>query len=95
MDTWIQFTIALTCVLTMLTGSILGLIKLGMSIGSLRKQVTPNGGHTDMLGDRVVRLEHSQKMQSEALDRIEAMLAQLPCRPECKMGKRSRRRKHE
>ncbi len=79
MDTWIQFTIALTCVLTMLAAGIVGLIKLGMSLGSLRKQVTPNGGNTNTLGDRVVRLEESQKLQSEALARIESTLKKLPC----------------
>lgn len=32
--------------------------RLELSVRQIRKQVTPNGGHTETLGDKVVRIEH-------------------------------------
>ena len=82
MDVWIQFVIALCAVIALMAGGIASLLKLGISVGKLQKQMTPNGGTTDSLGDRVVRLEISQGTQTETLRRIEASIAETAGRDE-------------
>lgn len=66
---WIQFTIALCSVLALLGGGIVGLIKVGMMIASLRREVTPNGGNTSSLGDRMVKVERTLQRHGEELDK--------------------------
>ena len=76
---WSQFVMAVCAVVGILGAAGAALVKVGMEIAKLRREVTPNGGTTQSLGDRVTRIEAMQHTQSASLQRIELSLERLPC----------------
>ncbi len=75
---WIQFFILMCMAIPLLwVGGKWG-IKLAIALERITKEVTPNGGNTTNLGDRVVKIEQTLeehglelKRQTSALHRIE------------------------
>ena len=77
----IQCGIFGVCLLTMLSGGALALIK----IGAIYREMRPDGGES--VKDRIAALEQSQAAQTRALRRIESRQKLFPCVLPHKKGK--------
>ncbi len=77
---WVQFGI-LVCMaipLVFLAGK--WLLKYGRALERITKEVTPNGGNTTRLGDRVVNVERTLSDQNEIMERhTRELAAQSKC----------------
>ncbi len=66
---WIQFSILLVMAIPLVLAGAAWAIKWGLILRKIAKQVTPNGGNTNNLGDRVVKVEKTLENQDETLER--------------------------
>lgn len=89
-DSWIQLSIAVPvfCGFIWVIGLWMGK-RAKKSLNQILLQVTPNGGDSMTIGDRIVRLEknqialsESQRLQTESLKRIEGAVGKVPKRNE-------------
>ncbi len=65
---WIQFGILIVTAIPLLwVGGKWG-VKLAIALERITKEVTPNGGNTTRLGDRVVKVERTLDEQNETLE---------------------------
>jgi hypothetical protein len=73
MPDWLQITLGILGA----AGTAIAILRwiIRNEVRALRVEVTPNGGRTDRLGDRVTRLETKQDMQTEFLCRIALVTA--------------------
>ena len=69
-------------------GVLAAAVKLGMDLKEVKKQVTPNGGDTDVTADRLIRIEkelveHIRRddfLQGEILDKLATLRPKPPTR---------------
>ncbi len=66
---WINFTIMLCMAIPLTIAGAAWAIKWGGILRKIAKQVTPNGGNTNNLGDRVVMVEKTLENQDQTLER--------------------------
>ncbi len=65
---WIQFGILLCMAIPLVIIGVKWLMKYGRALERITKEVTPNGGDSTRLGDRVVKVEQTLKEQNETME---------------------------
>ncbi len=66
---WIQFGILLCMAIPLVWVAGKWLLKYGRALERITKEVTPNGGDSSRLGDRVVKVEKTLEDQNETMER--------------------------